>query len=457
MRALRQFVVFRWRVKDKESPCAICNWTLYMSVLVFGIFGAAWGLDEGNVSGNLTQVSFSNQFGLTNPSKSEQEIVLFKSNIASMVQIGSVAGAMIAMYTVDKLGRTNALRAVCTSVGQLFAGRFLEGFSIGQTTIIGPTYLAEVSPRAIRGMCTCIFAGAIYIGVSISYLAKYGTALHVSNASRAQWAIPLSMKLVMAALILGLSFVFYVESPRRLLKVNRPKDAITALCKLRKLPTDHPYIVSEISDINESLMSEKQATAQRSKLGMLKELFCSRANLHRFFVIAAGVQLLGHCSGANAITVYASELFKVVGVTGSGRLKMTAFLGLVKLCSAYPSAFVVIDFLGRRLALYLVGSDRNASKGALAALFLSGTAWIIGFNYFQHLSFAQSAVMVLHFANQYGNSKVLQSIMRAKSAFFFFVGVLLVSLFWALFFSMEEIFNLPWYIIGRNGAELCPD
>lgn len=90
------------------------NWTLYMSVLVFGIFGAAWGLDEGNVSGNLTQVSFSNQFGLTNPSKSEQEIVLFKSNIASMVQIGSVAGAMIAMYTVDKLGRTNALRAVCT-------------------------------------------------------------------------------------------------------------------------------------------------------------------------------------------------------------------------------------------------------------------------------------------------------------------------------------------------------
>lgn len=128
-----------------------------------------------------------------------------------------------------------SIQILSSSVGQLFAGCFLEGFSIGQTTIIGPTYLAEVSPRAIRGMCTCIFAGAIYIGVSISYLAT--------------------------------------------------------LCKLRKLPTDHPYIVSEISDINESLMSGKQATSQRSKLGMLKELFCSRANLHRFFVIAAGVQL----------------------------------------------------------------------------------------------------------------------------------------------------------------------
>lgn len=43
----------------------------------------------------------------------------------------------------------------------------------------------------------------------------------------------------------------------------------------------------------------------------------------------------------------------MVGVTGAGRLKMTAFLGLVKLSSAYPSAFVVIDFLGQRLALYV--------------------------------------------------------------------------------------------------------
>ncbi|KRZ98322.1 uncharacterized protein AC631_05917 [Debaryomyces fabryi] len=22
---------------------------------------------------------------------------------------------------------------------------------------------------------------------------------------------------------------------------------------------------------------------------------------------------------------------------------------------------------------------------------------------------------------------------------------------------MEEIFNLPWYLIGRRGAQLCPD
>lgn len=513
---------FRWRIEDNDSPPQIYNWTLYMSVFVFGIFGAARGLDEGNISGNLAQKSFQKQFGLTDKSKTAHQLANLKSNIASMVQIGAVGGAMLAMYTVDKFGRINALRGVCilwiiavaiqissSGVGQLYAGRFLEGLAVGQSTTIGPTYLSEVAPKQIRGMCGCIFAGAVYFGISISYFANYGTALHLPNNSRAQWAVPLSMKLVMSALIFTLSFIFCVESPRWLLKVNRPDDAIKALSKIRKLPADHPYVVGEISDINEGLLAEKEAVGGNSTFTLLKEFFGMRSNLYRFFVVAAAAQVLGQWSGANAITIYAPELFGVVGIKGVESLKMTAILGLVKLISAYLGAFFIIDFLGRRLALYsgiilqllcalyfaifmtivpqaahtsnLTGSQRAASKGALAALFLSGTGWTIGFNSVQYLlgseifplqirSFAQSSVMVLHFANQYGNSKALplmMLIMRANGAFFFFAGVLGLSLFWAWFFvpevagrsleSMEEIFNLPWYLIGRKGPELCPD
>lgn len=513
---------FRWKIEDSDSPKEIYNWTLYMSVFVFGMFGAARGLDEGNISGNLAQVSFQNQFGLKDKHKSKQQLANLKSNIASMVQLGAIGGAMMAMYTVDRFGRINALRGVCVlwmvavaiqissnSVGQLYAGRLLEGLAVGQTTTIGPTYLSEVAPKQIRGMCTCIFAGAVYLGISLSYFANYGTALHISNTSRAQWAIPLSIKLIFSFIILVLSFIFCIESPRWLLKVNRPDDAIAALSKIRKLPSDHPYVVGEISDINEQLLTEKEAVAGNSIFNILKELFGLRSNLYRFFVIAAAAQVLGQWSGANAITIYAPELFGVVGIKGVESLKMTAILGLVKLISAYIGAFFVIDFLGRRLALYsgitlqlvcalyfaifmtivpeaantssLTGSKRNASKGALAALFLSGTGWTIGFNSIQYLlgseifplkirSFAQSAVMVLHFANQFGNSKAMPSLMlalHASGAFFFFSGILVVSLFWAWFFvpevagrsleSMEEIFNLPWYLIGRKGPELCPD
>lgn len=514
---------FRWTVEDDDSPKEIYNITLYLTVFVFGILGAARGLDEGNIAGNVTQVSFMNEFGLSDTTKSTSELANLKSNITSMVQVGSIAGAIIAMFSVDKLGRINALRTTCViwlvgviiqitshSVGQLYAGRFIEGLAIGQTTTIGPTYLSEVAPRQIRGLCGCIFAGAVYFGVMLAYFANYGTALHVSDDSRNQWVIPTTLKLIMAGIILILSTFLCYESPRWLIKVGRPDDAIVNLSKIRNLPTDHPYIVGEISDINEQILTEREAVEGNNLVSLLKEFVLVKTNRYRFFIVAATAQILGQWSGANAITIYAPELFAVVGVTGVDKLKMTAILGVVKFVSAYLSAFFLVDIFGRRTALYtgicvqfisqlyyaifmtilpqaaetsdnFTHSQAAAARGALAAIFLSGVGWVMGFNSIQYLlgseifplkirSFAQSTVMVLHFANQYGNSKALPKMMIAMKpygAFYFFCGVLLISLFWSWFFipevagrsleSMDEIFNLPWYLVGRKGAELCPD
>lgn len=513
---------FRWTVDDRDSPKQIYNLTLYLTVFVFGILGAARGLDEGNISGNVAQVSFQHQFGLKDKSKLSGQLADLKSNITSMVQVGAIGGALMAMYTVDKLGRINALRFVCLiwivgvliqitshSVGQLYAGRLIEGLAVGQTTTIGPTYLSEVAPRQIRGLCGCIFAGAVYMGIMLLYFANYGTALHISDTSRNQWVIPTSLKLIFAGMIFIMSFIFCYESPRWLLKVQQPDRAIDSLAKIRNLPKDHPYIVGEISDINEQILTEKEAVEGSSVFAILKEFLFVKANRYRFFVIAASAQILGQWSGANAITIYAPELFAVVGITGVEKLKMTAILGVVKFVSAYLSAFLIVDIFGRRKALYtgislqficelyfaifmtivpeaadtgtLTGSKGHASRGALAALILSGCGWTMGFNSIQYLlgseifplnirSFAQSAVMVLHFANQYGNSKALPKMMLAMKpygAFYLFCGVLLFSLVWAWFFvpevagrsleSMDEIFNLPWYLIGRRGPELCPD
>lgn len=514
---------FRWRVDDAGSPKEIYNWTLYLSVFVFGILGAARGLDEGCISGSVAQDSFKQQFGLADKTKTKNQLADLKSNIAAMVQLGSVGGAMLAMYTVDKLGRVNALREMCgiwilgaviqitsKKVGQLYVGRLIEGFAIGQTTTIGPTYLSEVAPRQIRGLCGCIFAGAVYLGIMLMYFCHYGTALHISPTSRSHWVIPTSLKLVFAGGIFAMTFFWTVESPRWLVKVGKQEKAVKALAKLRGLPEDHPFVIGEISDINELIMNEREAVKGVNLAVLFKEFLFKKANRYRFFVVSAGAQLLGQWSGANAVTIYAPELFAVAGITGKERLKMTAVLGVVKFTSAYLSAFFIIDFLGRRAALYMGitlqfvcelyfaiflhvvpeaqhmggdirGSKKAASKGALAALFLSGCGWTMGFNSVQYLlgseifplnirSFAQSMVMVLHFANQYGNSKALPKMMLAMEpygAFYLFSGVLGVSLFWAWFFvpevagrsleSMEEIFNLPWYLVGRKGPELCPD
>lgn len=446
---------FRWRVEDTDLPKEIYNWTLYLSVFVFGVLGAARGLDEGCISGLVAQPLFRRQFGLADPNKTEHEVADLKSNITSMVQLGSVGGALLAMITVDRLGRINALRQVCaiwivaviiqitaSQVGQLYAGRLIEGFAIGQTTTIGPTYLAEVAPKQIRGLCGCIFAGAVYLGIMLTYFTHYGTALHMTVDNRNQWVVPTSLKLVFAGAIFIMLFLFCVELPRWLLKVGRPEKAAANLAKLRRLPEDHPFVVGELADINEQISIEREAVLGNSVTKVLKEFLTKKANLYRFFLVVAAAQLLGQWSGANAVTIYAPELFATIGVTGVEKMKMTAILGLVKFCSAYLSAFFIIDFLGRKVALYLgitlqmlcllyfaifltvvpqaahegytmVGSESRASKGALAALFLSGCGWTMGFNSIQYLlgseifplnirSFAQSAVMVLHFANQYG-------------------------------------------------------
>lgn len=513
---------FRWRVTDDHSPKEIYNFTLYFTVFIFGIIGAARGYDEGCIGGTIYQQSFRDTFGLNDPKKSKTEVAELKSNIAAMVQLGSIGGAILAMYTVDKLGRVRALQEVCLiwitgailqitskSLGQLYVGRLIEGLAIGQTTTIGPTFMSEVLPPAYRGLFGCLFSGAVYFGIFLSYAANYASAKNIPGTSQTQWIIPLSMKIVLAGLVFIGTF-FCVESPRWLIKVSQNEKAIKNLCKLRGLPAHHPYIVSEIADVQTQVLLERDANADYPMWKKAKDLVAIKSVRYRFFAIGAMSQILGQWSGANAITIYANDLFSFAGIKGVETMKMTLILGVVKFCLAYFSAFFIIDFLGRRKALYwgisiqmlsilffaifltvvpnahhpgtvLTTSQLHASKAGMAAIYLSGVGWTMGFNSVQYLlgseifplglrSFAQSLIMVLHFANQYGNSKAMPLMLIAMDnfgAFYFFTVVCMMSLCWAWFFipeisgrsleSMEDIFNLPWYLVGRRGATLCPD
>lgn len=355
---------FRWKVVDDHSPPQIYNWTLYLSVFVFGILGSARGYDDGCISGAVTQASFIKQFGLAAKGQSATALANLKSNITSMVQLGSIGGAIIATYTVDKFGRIRCLQGVCIiwiigaiiqitsrSTGQLFAGRFIEGLAIGHTTTIGPNYLSECAPKAIRGLCGNIFAGAVYFGIMLGYFANLGTAIHMTGNS--QWIIPTSMKIILAGLIFILSFLFCVESPRWYMKVGNPDMAAKNLAKLRNLPVDHPYILGEISDINEQLEAERREVQGNSIFSVIKELVFVKSVRYRFFAIGLVSQALAQWSGANSITIYSPQIYAMVGVSGQVKtLTMTAILGVVKFVSAYLSAFLLIDVIGRRRSLF---------------------------------------------------------------------------------------------------------
>lgn len=393
--------------------------------------------------------------------------------------------------------------------GQILAGRFVMGLGIGQTTVVAPAYLTEVAPRSIRGLCVCIFSGSVYLGIMLGYFASWGTSLHVSNKSSLQWADPTIMHIIFAGLILILS-IFALESPRWLCKAGRQDQAALNMSKIRKLPVDHPYVRAELIDINDQLEREKEATMGSGILGPFKELFLIGSNRYRI-ILGLMCQLLGQWSGANSITIYAPQFFQLLGKTGqSEKLFATAILGVVKFASALICAFFLVDFIGRKRALSLgiiiqltamlyiaifltavpnltshpthTPSVTHAATGAIIMIYFSGVGWALGWNSIQYLIGAEifplrvralgtSMIMCFHFVNQYGNSKAVPLMLLARApglkpqgTFWFFAAVTLVGLAFVWFFvpetagksleGMDEMFGLPWHVIGRKGAGL---
>lgn len=139
-----------------DTPREAFNLRLLFAVLCFGLMGAARGLDEGLIGTTVAQKSFISEYGLAvSKTRTAAEVAQRKGNITAMVQIGSVAGALIAFIFADRLGRLWATRQLCTvwiigaivymtsqgNYGQVLAGRFVMGLGIGQTTVVAPAYV----------------------------------------------------------------------------------------------------------------------------------------------------------------------------------------------------------------------------------------------------------------------------------------------------------------------------
>lgn len=82
-----------FRLKDLGEPKGVFNWRLWFAVISFGLLGAARGIDEGLISGAFNSPSFQNAINYQSYSEVAQANI--KANVSAMVQIGSVAGALL--------------------------------------------------------------------------------------------------------------------------------------------------------------------------------------------------------------------------------------------------------------------------------------------------------------------------------------------------------------------------
>jgi hypothetical protein len=314
-----------------------------------------------------------------------------------------------------------------------------------------------------------------------------------------------------AGIILLLSFAQY-ESPRYYIRSGQDEKALNVMSRIRNLPPDHPYIVREITEIQAAHQEELEATMGSGFWGILKEMFLIKSNQYRMY-LAVTNQLISQWSGANSITIYAVNLFQLLGVTGNNEsLLVTGVFGIVKLIAAITCALFLIDFIGRKRSLIigaglqgiamiyiasflsavpklgvddsyvLPASMHGPSRGAIAMMYLCGFGWALGWNSMQYLltaelfplrirALATSISMTLHFVNQYGNTRAVPNMLLGTSqggmsplgTFWFFSAITLLGVAWGWFFvpetagrsleSMNRLFDLPWYQIGRYGSE----
>jgi len=318
-----------------------------------------------------------------------------------------------------------------------------------------------------------------------------------------------------ASLILILTF-FQYESPRYLIKKGRGEQATKNMAIIRNLPQDDSYVVREINAIQVQLQEEEEATMGQGWIGIVKEMFLIPSNFYRIY-LGLMSQVLSQWSGAGSITLYAVNLFALLGITGTNEaLLATAIFGIVKLVAAVVCALFLVDVIGRKRSL-LIGitlqaismiyiaafltavpklgtvknfvlpkSQKGASTGAIVMIYVSGVGWALGWNSMQYLLTAElfplriravstSIVMCFHFANQYGNSRAVPNMLLPKATgginpsgtFWFFTVVTIVGGVWVWFTipetagrdleSMDRLFSLPWYKIGVYGNRVAEE
>ncbi|CAI0651058.1 unnamed protein product, partial [Colletotrichum noveboracense] len=370
-------------------------------------------------------------------------------------------------------------------------------------------YLAEIAPASVRGLCTCVFTGFVYLGIVLAYFTNYGCQIHLGDTTHNRWLVPTSLHIMFAGIIFILTF-FQFESPRFLVKQGKIEEATTTMAHLRHLPTDHEYVTREIYNIQAAHHEELEASKGATWFGKVKELFLVPSNLYRLY-LSTMVQFLSQWSGAGSITLYAPDLFKILGITGQNEsLLVTAVFGVVKLTAAIFCALFLVDVIGRKRALLtgitlqaiamiyvagflthvpLLGVDESfvlpenllgVSRGAIAMIYISGFGWALGWNSMQYLltaelfplrvrALATSWAMTLHFANQYGNSRAVPNMLLSTDhggispmgTFWSFAAITIIGGAWVWFFvpetagrsleSMDRLFELPWYRIGLHG------
>lgn len=173
--------------------------------------------------------------------------------------------------------------------------------------MINPLYVSENAPRAIRGGLTGLYQLFITMGIMLAFWINYGCLLHLTGP--AMYLVPLAMQALPAILLL-VGMLLCNESPRWLAKQDRWEEARATLCKVRALPSDHPYVEEEFQAIAAQLEQERALIGGSGFWDLMKEMWIIPGNRKRA-MISIFLMVCQQMTGTNAINYYSPQICKI--------------------------------------------------------------------------------------------------------------------------------------------------
>ncbi|KAL2852023.1 hypothetical protein BJY01DRAFT_232657 [Aspergillus pseudoustus] len=371
-----------WASREaKTDPKEIFNLRLLYLGITLAWAGCFYGFDTGNIGGILTLPSFENAFGLID--LPQEEMDNRKGTIAAMVAAGGSAGSLLAAPTSDYMGRKwsvflwglvfmlGAALQMIPNYRSLLAGRFIGGLGVGASSMLSPQFLAENSPRSIRGSVTATYNLMIVTSLMLAFWVNYAVSLWSKPGiehDNTQWQTAMSIQLIPGGLLV-LMIPWIPETPRYLINHGKAEQGLKNLCKLRKLPEDHPYIQIEYREICAQVQHEQETFKGHNYWVVVKDIFGNRSNLQRF-VLAVLLFLFHKLTGTDSLNYYAPQIFQLIGVQGDNlSLLTTGVYGAVKVAATIFYVAYLVDRVGRRLPL-LIGATIQATAMLYLALYL---------------------------------------------------------------------------------------
>ncbi|UNK49101.1 sugar porter family MFS transporter [Lysobacter sp. S4-A87] len=299
----------------------------------------------------------------------------------SCALLGSALGAWYAGPLADRFGRVRTMQvaAFLLAISALGSGlvfgvwdlvfwRVVGGIGVGVASVIAPTYIAEVSPAAVRGRLGSLQQLAIVLGIFMALLSDAWLAGIAGGAAGKLWfgleawrwmfLVAVVPALIYGALVLGVP-----ESPRHLVARGRPREARDVLRQVLGLNSE-TALDQKVTDIQDSLRSEYRPT--------LKDLRGPRAGLLPVVWIGIALSVFQQFVGINVIFYYSSTLWHSVGFSEADSFTITVVTSVVNVLVTLV-AIALVDRIGRKPLLTLGSAGMAVTLALMAWCFSQAT------------------------------------------------------------------------------------